>query len=210
MSNSTLSYCFYRPVGRASNMCSETKQNILNAARSLFAAYGFSVTTMDDIARAAGIKKATLYHHFESKESLLKEILESVAYRLSEQLQDIADTPGDTTQRLKRVIQVVIDNAQHNPEIHVLTMLAVSDVDSRAVTKFVWEIKQRLFIQLKNTIIKIDPCHDQNEQTALLISFTILGMVVNSHLVRDTAEIKQVIERFLAVIDHHRQVTITK
>lgn len=186
-------------------MCSDTKQNILKAASQLFAETGFTATSMDDIAQAVGIKKATLYHHFESKEQLLKEILGSVSRRLTSQLQAVADSQGDTSQKLRQVIKVVIENAQANPEIHVLTMLAVSDVDRRKVSTFVREMKQQLFHQLKSTILKIDPCEDQNEETALLISFTILGMVVNSHLVKNTSEVSKVIDRFLAIIEYHRQ-----
>lgn len=46
-------------------------RQVLAAARKLFADHGFDVTSMDAIAREAGVSKATLYVHFASKDALL-------------------------------------------------------------------------------------------------------------------------------------------
>ncbi len=49
---------------------------LLGMAAQLFAARGYSQTTVRDIADEAGILSGSLYHHFDSKEAMLKEILE--------------------------------------------------------------------------------------------------------------------------------------
>lgn len=43
-------------------------------AAQLFRDRGFDATSVSDVARALGLTKAGLYHHFESKEALLFEI----------------------------------------------------------------------------------------------------------------------------------------
>lgn len=48
----------------------DRNETIFRAAREIFAAQGFAAARMDDIARAAGLSKATLYLHFASKEEL--------------------------------------------------------------------------------------------------------------------------------------------
>ena len=50
---------------------------MLEAARRLFAEVGYEAASMDLIAKTAGVSKATLYAHFESKENLFVEILEA-------------------------------------------------------------------------------------------------------------------------------------
>src|SRR5947209_18855387 len=45
------------------------------AAAQTFRARGFDATSVSDIARALGLTKAGLYHHFDSKEALLFEIM---------------------------------------------------------------------------------------------------------------------------------------
>lgn len=52
-----------------------TRKRILEAAYRLFRRHGYSRVTMDEIAAAARLTKRTLYHHFESKDRLLADVL---------------------------------------------------------------------------------------------------------------------------------------
>lgn len=60
-----------------------TKREILNAALDLFSVQGFEATSISQIANAVGIRKASLYSHFENKQAILvaivKEVLEQYA-----------------------------------------------------------------------------------------------------------------------------------
>jgi AcrR family transcriptional regulator len=53
----------------------QTRGQILDGAYRLFRRCGYSRVTMDDIAAEARFTKRTLYHHFESKDQLLAEVL---------------------------------------------------------------------------------------------------------------------------------------
>lgn len=53
-----------------------TRQRIREAAYGLFRRQGYSRVSMDEIAAAAKLTKRTLYHHFESKDQLLADVLE--------------------------------------------------------------------------------------------------------------------------------------
>lgn len=52
------------------------KEIIAEKAWELFAEKGYAYTSMADIARALGIKKPSLYHHFESRELMTKFAIE--------------------------------------------------------------------------------------------------------------------------------------
>lgn len=60
-----------------------TKQEILEASLELFSVQGFEATSISQIAEAVGIRKASLYSHFESKQAILdtlvKEVLQQYA-----------------------------------------------------------------------------------------------------------------------------------
>jgi AcrR family transcriptional regulator len=58
-------------------MSSDTQSLILQAAKRLFTQQGFTATAMHEIAEAAGIGKATIYHHFRSKEEILLSLVTS-------------------------------------------------------------------------------------------------------------------------------------
>ena len=52
------------------------RRQILDGARRAFLANGFDAASMNEIARAAGVSKGTLYVYFKSKEELFEAIVE--------------------------------------------------------------------------------------------------------------------------------------
>ena len=61
-----------------------TKQEILDAALELFSLQGFEATSISQIAGAVGIRKASLYSHFESKQAILDAIVKEVLAQYEE------------------------------------------------------------------------------------------------------------------------------
>ena len=55
-----------------------TKQAILEAALDLFSVQGFEATSISQIAGAVGIRKASLYSHFDSKQAILDALIQEV------------------------------------------------------------------------------------------------------------------------------------
>ncbi|MGY4802080.1 TetR/AcrR family transcriptional regulator [Teichococcus aerofrigidensis] len=63
------------PASAAATDTSPKRRAILEAAAGLFLAEGFGAVSMDGIARAAQVSKATLYAHFAGKDALFAEIV---------------------------------------------------------------------------------------------------------------------------------------
>ncbi|HHT17748.1 MAG TPA: TetR/AcrR family transcriptional regulator [Papillibacter sp.] len=55
----------------------DTRQEILNAARTLFNQYGYNGVSLRDIAEAVGISKGNLTYHFSKKEDIIESLLDS-------------------------------------------------------------------------------------------------------------------------------------
>lgn len=51
------------------------KDEILNAARRCFAKHGFAKTTLDDIAHTVGMKAGSLYHYYDGKEAIFRDVI---------------------------------------------------------------------------------------------------------------------------------------
>ena len=62
----------------------QRRRQLLDRALPLFAAQGFHGTSMDQVARAAGVTKPVLYQHFGSKRCLYLELVDDVGTRIEE------------------------------------------------------------------------------------------------------------------------------
>ena len=54
-----------------------TKQEILDAALELFSVQGYEATSISQLAEAVGIRKASLYSHFENKQAILDALIQT-------------------------------------------------------------------------------------------------------------------------------------
>jgi AcrR family transcriptional regulator len=84
---------------------SERRDEILAIAAELFAERGFAATTVREIADAAGILSGSLYHHFDSKESMVDELVRGLLDRLGDAYRRIAATAGDPPQMLRALVR---------------------------------------------------------------------------------------------------------
>lgn len=74
----------------------KTKQRILDAALELFSTQGFEATSIAQIADAVGVRKASLYSHFDSKQDILDRLIESIMEDYAKHsVRSPADSIGD-------------------------------------------------------------------------------------------------------------------
>lgn len=67
----------------------QTRQNIVEAARHLFYSKGVSATTLEHIARAAGVTRGAVYWHFADKAALVAALREQLVLSLVEHVDAI-------------------------------------------------------------------------------------------------------------------------
>lgn len=73
---------------------------ILEHARRMFTAFGFSGTSMDELADAAGVSKATIYNHFDSKECVFETVLRDLVRQLPAPAELVGHARGPLPERL--------------------------------------------------------------------------------------------------------------
>src|ERR671914_102674 len=91
------------------------RSELLDIAAGLFAEKGFKNTTVRDIADAAGILSGSLYHHFDSKESMVDEILSTFQEELFGQYDEILASPDDARTKLERAVRVSFEAIENHP-----------------------------------------------------------------------------------------------
>ncbi|TQS44701.1 TetR/AcrR family transcriptional regulator [Cryptosporangium phraense] len=97
-------------VPRSKRRASSTKAQgrrteLLRIAAELFATRGYTTTTVRDIGDAAGILSGSLYHHFDSKEAMLDEILRDFLGSLHEAFAEIVAAGDPPRQALDGLIR---------------------------------------------------------------------------------------------------------
>jgi AcrR family transcriptional regulator len=89
---------------------------ILAAAEDLFAMQGFAKTTVDEIARRAGVSKGLVYDHYDSKEELLRAVWSSqVDAWMRETREHVKYAEGGVADGIGAVLAVSVRHARDNP-----------------------------------------------------------------------------------------------
>ncbi|GAB09173.1 putative TetR family transcriptional regulator [Gordonia araii NBRC 100433] len=80
------------------------REELLGIAGELFADRGLRSTTVRDIADTAGILSGSLYHHFDSKESMVDELLRDFLDALFARYREITDAGLSATETLRQLV----------------------------------------------------------------------------------------------------------
>ncbi|MGH7004167.1 MAG: TetR/AcrR family transcriptional regulator [Alphaproteobacteria bacterium] len=85
------------------------KAKIVEAAARLFGAKPYDAVQMDDVARAAGIGKPTLYRYFPSKDELFLLVTERALERLTSGLSALRDGHSPSPDKLRSMVDALVD-----------------------------------------------------------------------------------------------------
>lgn len=107
-----------------------TREEILHAAERIFAELGFAGASLDDIAKAVGIRRPSVLHHFASK----REIYDTVEAKFFEDLQRHSlawRVEGEPLDQLKALLKGWLDFMVSRPTVARLILRNSSDHVSR-------------------------------------------------------------------------------
>jgi AcrR family transcriptional regulator len=99
---------------------SERRADLVRIAAELFAERGYRATTVRHIGDAAGVLSGSLYHHFDSKETILDELLSSYLNELVETYREITAGVEPVTALRGLVTEAFRSLGEHRAAITVL------------------------------------------------------------------------------------------
>ncbi len=88
---------------------SETRNNLLDVARRIFARDGYGATTNRSIASEVGITTGAIYHYFPSKAELYAEVYEEVQHVVYDRFELVLAEPGTLTDRFSRALDAAVE-----------------------------------------------------------------------------------------------------
>lgn len=104
---------------------------ILDGAMQEFLANGYAATSMDRVAAAAGVSKATVYSHFHDKSSLFASLVQELAEEsfkaTSIDLRDASTFTGEPREVLTRLAREILDEATCDPKFCEFIRLIIGE-----------------------------------------------------------------------------------
>ena len=95
----------------------QTTQRILKAAATIFSEVGFAGARVDEIAKSAGVNKATIYYHIGDKQALYAQVLHTLFGDAADRFERNIGTARSPVEKLKRYIQTVAETLERHPEL---------------------------------------------------------------------------------------------
>jgi AcrR family transcriptional regulator len=93
----------------------DRREAILASAAALFATRGVAATTVRQIADEVGILSGSLYHHFESKEAMVDQIISSFLEDLRTRYKRVLDERSDPRARLHDLVVASLEVVEAHP-----------------------------------------------------------------------------------------------
>ena len=94
-----------QPATRAPESISARRDEIVAIAAEIFAVKGYATTTVREIADAAGILSGSLYHHFDSKESMVDELLRHFLDTIAARYREVVQAGTDPEAILRALVR---------------------------------------------------------------------------------------------------------
>ncbi len=108
----------------------EASERIVAAAKRLFAREGYSSVSIRDIAEAAEVSKANVFHHFASKEELYVETLRRCCESARSLIQAFAEDAGrEPAEQLRDFVRADLHRALDDPDATRLVLTEAFDAN---------------------------------------------------------------------------------
>jgi len=91
------------------------KDEILEVATRLFAERGYEGASMNDVAELVGMRKASLFYHFATKDALYEAVVDRVIKSMHEPLQAIYASGGSFPERLDALTRTLVESLGARP-----------------------------------------------------------------------------------------------
>lgn len=121
------------------------REQLINTARSLFAAHGYDAVSIEEIAAHAGVSKPVVYEHFGSKEGIYQVIVDREVTFLTNLFGEYLKPGTHPRIMLEQVLLAVLDYIEKHPEgFRLLAHQSPSAVGGENFTTVMGDVAEQL------------------------------------------------------------------
>ena len=150
-------------------------ERIFAEAVRIFKEKGYHATSVQDIADAVGLQKASLYHHFASKQDILLEILDGALDILIADMQAVLDMDLPPEEQLRQAMRAYISRVTQEASLAAVLQLEHRNLDPRLRARHVTRRDKydKLWRELIRRGIEAGAFRRLDER---MVSFALLGI----------------------------------
>jgi TetR/AcrR family transcriptional regulator, cholesterol catabolism regulator len=160
----------------------DSRQEILRTAARLFQQRGYDATSMNDVAAALKLSKGGLYHHFQSKDEILFEIMNHAMEITQERVLAPVRIIADPEDRLRALIRLHIEVVLSPRDREITVMLHENHPLPPALRKRINSRKKEYIHFVESLIAEVQMKAQRARQAKFAVSpraaaFALLGMI---------------------------------
>ena len=151
------------------------KQDIIDAAKTLFTNKGFISTTISDISKACGYSRRTIYHHFDSKEMIMNHIIYQELQVLDKGIRELMEKEIDDKYYVlcDMIVNYIIFNPFSYEAVSKTKIYKISNIDQ--IQKQIFDIGNNI----NNNIYSIINNYYPIKMVSVYLLFQYLSAVCN-------------------------------
>ena len=151
------------------------KQEIIDAAKTLFTNKGFISTTISDISKACGYSRRTIYHHFDSKEMIMNHIIYQELQVLDKGIRELMEKEMDDKYYVlcDMIVNYIIFNPFSYEAVSKTKIYKISNIDQ--IQKQIFDIGNNI----NNNIYSIINNYYPIKMVSVYLLFQYLSAVCN-------------------------------
>jgi len=163
----------------ARDVTADPRDEILRAAARLFQQRGYDATSMNDVAAALKLSKGGLYHHFQSKDEILFDLMEQAMDITQDRVIDpVRRLIGDPEQALRALIRLHIDLVSSLRDREITVLLHENHPLPPALRRRVNARKKEYVRFLESLIADVQRARKTRPSvSARAAAFALLGMI---------------------------------
>ncbi len=156
----------------------DSRQEILRTAARLFQQRGYDATSMNDVAASLKLSKGGLYHHFQSKDEILFEIMNHAMEITQERVINPVRVIADPEERLRALIRLHIEVVLSPRDREITVMLHENHPLPPALRKRINARKKDYIHFLENLMEEVQRSrHVKGKVGPHAAAFALLGMI---------------------------------
>ncbi len=156
----------------------DSRRDILRTAARLFQERGYEATSMQDVASALNLSKGALYHHFQSKDEILFEIMNHGLDIFEEEVLSVVRPIPDPAERLRACIARHIGMLLRGRDREITVILHENRTLPSRLRKRINARKKDYIHFLEETIAEVQrQLEAKNEISPQAAAYALLGMI---------------------------------